>query len=76
MSGPSPKEEALTKSLLEELRKQNTYESEEEAKLRWVQSSLRSRVACDTRCCITSNNCEADYAYRSYPCHLGYLNRD
>ncbi|KAG8958452.1 polynucleotide adenylyltransferase [Tulasnella sp. 408] len=36
MNGPSPKEEALTKSLMEELRRQNTFEDEEKIKNREV----------------------------------------
>ncbi|KAG8865141.1 polynucleotide adenylyltransferase [Tulasnella sp. 330] len=36
MAGPSPKEEALTKSLLEELKRQKSFEGEEEAKNREV----------------------------------------
>ncbi|KAG8897634.1 polynucleotide adenylyltransferase [Tulasnella sp. 403] len=36
VAGPSPKEEELTKSLMEELRRQNTFEAEEEAKNREV----------------------------------------
>ncbi|KAG8913616.1 polynucleotide adenylyltransferase [Tulasnella sp. 417] len=36
MNGPSPKEEALTKYLMEELRRQNTFEDEEKIKNREV----------------------------------------
>ncbi|KAG8948099.1 polynucleotide adenylyltransferase [Tulasnella sp. 424] len=32
MNGPSPKEEALTKSLMEELKRQNTFEDEDKIK--------------------------------------------
>ncbi|KAG8948098.1 polynucleotide adenylyltransferase [Tulasnella sp. 424] len=36
MNGPSPKEEALTKSLMEELKRQNTFEGEDKIKNREV----------------------------------------